>query len=47
MFGLSALNGKSIHSGSAIGPWNYTNAESFIKYTVGKNYDIRGWELGK
>ncbi|CAL5186902.1 unnamed protein product [Lathyrus oleraceus] len=46
VFGLSALNGKSIHSGSAIGPWNYTNAESFIKYTVGKNYDIRGWELG-
>ncbi|KAL5100813.1 hypothetical protein RYX36_005140 [Vicia faba] len=46
VFGLSALNGKSIHSGSAIGPWNYTNAESFIRYTVEKNYDIHGWELG-
>lgn len=47
VFGLNALNGKSIHAGgSANGPWNYTNAESFIQYTVGKNYDIHGWELG-
>jgi hypothetical protein len=45
---LNALNGKSIHAGgSANGPWNYTNAESFIQYTVGKNYDIHGWELGE
>ncbi|XP_057433201.1 heparanase-like protein 3 [Lotus japonicus] len=46
IFGLNALAGKSIQSGSAIGPWNYTNAESFIRYTVGKNYAIHGWELG-
>jgi heparanase 1 len=45
---LNALNGKSIHAGgSANGPWNYTNAELFIQYTVGKNYDIHGWELGE
>ena len=47
IFGLNALAGKSIKSGSAVGPWNYTNAESFIRYTVGKNYTIHGWELGK
>ncbi|XP_027368422.1 heparanase-like protein 3 [Abrus precatorius] len=46
IFGLNALNGKSIHSGSAKGPWNYTNAESFIRYTVGKKFTIHGWELG-
>lgn len=47
IFGLNALNGRSIKSdGSAVGPWDYTNAESFIRYTVGKNYTIHGWELG-
>ncbi|XP_020206949.1 heparanase-like protein 3 [Cajanus cajan] len=46
IFGLNALAGKSIHGGSAKGPWNYTNAESFIRYTVGKGYTIYGWELG-
>ncbi|KAK7304723.1 hypothetical protein VNO77_42610 [Canavalia gladiata] len=46
IFGLNALAGKTIHSGSAKGPWNYTNAESFIQYTVGKKYTIHGWELG-
>ncbi|KAG4957214.1 hypothetical protein JHK85_043594 [Glycine max] len=46
IFGLNALAGKSIHSGSAKGPWNYTNAESFIRYTVGNGYSIYGWELG-
>ncbi|XP_019463405.1 PREDICTED: heparanase-like protein 3 [Lupinus angustifolius] len=46
IFGLNALNGKSIQSGSAVGPWNHTNAESFIRYTVKKNYTIHGWELG-
>ncbi|KAE9608257.1 putative glycosidase [Lupinus albus] len=45
VFGLNALAGKTI-SGSAVGPWNYTNAESFIRYTVSKNYAIYGWELG-
>ncbi|KAG8491679.1 hypothetical protein CXB51_014958 [Gossypium anomalum] len=45
--GLNALAGKSIKpGGSAVGAWNYTNAESFIRYTVEKNYKIHGWELG-
>ncbi|KAL4295683.1 hypothetical protein GQ457_12G024230 [Hibiscus cannabinus] len=47
IFGLNALAGRTVRSGRpAVGPWNYTNAESFIRYTVGKNYDIYGWELG-
>ncbi|XWS17077.1 hypothetical protein CRYUN_Cryun33cG0037000 [Craigia yunnanensis] len=47
IFGLNALAGRSIKSdGSTVGAWNYTNAESFIRYTVGKNYAIHGWELG-
>lgn len=46
IFGLNALYGKSVHHGYTEGPWNYTNAESFIQYTVGKNYEIHGWELG-
>ncbi|KAK7330026.1 hypothetical protein VNO77_24211 [Canavalia gladiata] len=46
IFGLNALAGKSIKSGYAVGPWNYTNAESFIRYTVRKKYTIHGWELG-
>jgi hypothetical protein len=32
--------------GSLGGPWNYTNAASFIRYTVSKGYDVHGWELG-
>ncbi|ESW27078.1 hypothetical protein PHAVU_003G171800 [Phaseolus vulgaris] len=46
IFGLNALAGKSIKSGFAVGPWNYTNAESLIRYTVRKKYHIHGWELG-
>ncbi|XVF34552.1 hypothetical protein REPUB_Repub18cG0068800 [Reevesia pubescens] len=47
IFGLNALAGRSIKSdGSAVGAWNYSNAESFIRYTVEKNYTIHGWELG-
>ena len=47
IFGLNALAGRSIKSDdSAVGAWNYTNAESFIRYTVEKNYTIHGWELG-
>ncbi|XWS73004.1 hypothetical protein CRYUN_Cryun02cG0088600 [Craigia yunnanensis] len=47
IFGLNALTGRSIKSGgSAIGAWNHTNAESFIRYTVENNYTIHGWELG-
>ncbi|KAK7411680.1 hypothetical protein VNO78_03116 [Psophocarpus tetragonolobus] len=46
IFGLNALVGRSIHGGSAMGPWNYTNADSFIRYTVENGYTIYGWELG-
>ncbi|KAL6965535.1 heparanase [Sarracenia purpurea var. burkii] len=47
IFGLNALSGRSIRSdGSTIGAWDSTNAESFIRYTVGKSYTIYGWELG-
>ncbi|KAK7354445.1 hypothetical protein VNO80_19908 [Phaseolus coccineus] len=46
IFGLNALAGKSIHGGSATGPWNSTNAESFIRYNVRNGYTIYGWELG-
>ncbi|KAM7266897.1 hypothetical protein ACFE04_009063 [Oxalis oulophora] len=50
VFGLNVLAGKTqIMKGGqryAEGPWNSTNAESFIRYTVNKNYTIRGWELG-
>ncbi|KAG6718899.1 heparanase-like protein 3 [Carya illinoinensis] len=47
VFGLNALSGRSINSDvTAEGDWNYTNAESFIRYTVRKNYTIHGWELG-
>lgn len=27
--------------------WDHSNAKSFMRYTVGKNYSIHGWELGK
>ena len=48
IFGLNALNGKSIRSdGSAVGAWDSANAKSFMRYTVGKGYKIYGWELGK
>ncbi|GMQ07293.1 hypothetical protein CsSME_00051546 [Camellia sinensis var. sinensis] len=47
IFGLNALNGRSIQAdGSAAGTWDYTNAKSFIRYTVEKGYTIHGWELG-
>lgn len=48
IFGLNALNGRStnVSTGSAVGKWDSTNAESFIRYTVKKNYMIHGWELG-
>ncbi|XP_061350701.1 heparanase-like protein 3 [Gastrolobium bilobum] len=46
IFGLNALAGKSGTAGSAVGPWNHSNAESFIRYTVRKKYTIHGWELG-
>ncbi|KAK1550601.1 hypothetical protein Q3G72_021819 [Acer saccharum] len=46
IFGLNALTGRTIQPDGAKGAWDYTNAESLIRYTVQKNYSIRGWELG-
>ncbi|XP_010533116.1 PREDICTED: heparanase-like protein 3 [Tarenaya hassleriana] len=47
VFGLNALSGRKVQpDGSAVGAWDYTNAESFIRYTAQKNYTIHGWELG-
>ncbi|KAL4350361.1 hypothetical protein AHAS_Ahas10G0134300 [Arachis hypogaea] len=46
IFGLNALAGRTLQCGSAVGPWNFSNAESFICYTVRKNYSIAGWEFG-
>ncbi|OVA19193.1 Glycoside hydrolase [Macleaya cordata] len=47
IFGLNALNGRTIKpDNSAVGPWDFKNAASLIRYTVNKNYTIHGWELG-
>ncbi|XP_059285537.1 heparanase-like protein 3 [Lycium ferocissimum] len=47
IFGLNALYGRSVHSdGLSVGAWDPSNAESLIRYTVKKGYDIHGWELG-
>ncbi|XP_020573782.1 heparanase-like protein 3 [Phalaenopsis equestris] len=47
IFGLNALNGRvPMQDGSLGGPWNYTNAESLVRYTTNKGYNILGWELG-
>ncbi|KAI8570610.1 hypothetical protein RHMOL_Rhmol01G0049000 [Rhododendron molle] len=47
IFGLNALNGRSLQpDGSAVGAWDSTNAESFMRYTVKNDYSIYGWELG-
>ncbi|PWA42308.1 glucuronidase 3 [Artemisia annua] len=46
IFGLNALAGKTVVSGSAVGPWDSANAESLIRYTVKKNYTMYAWELG-
>ncbi|KAG9151389.1 hypothetical protein Leryth_024440 [Lithospermum erythrorhizon] len=48
IFGLNALNGRTFpqSGGSAVGAWNSSNAESLIRYTVEKGYNIYGWELG-
>ena len=48
IFGLNALSGRFLRTdGSAVGDWNSSNAESLIRYTVTKGYNISGWELGK
>uniref|UniRef100_A0A1J3D3Z1 Heparanase-like protein 3 n=1 Tax=Noccaea caerulescens TaxID=107243 RepID=A0A1J3D3Z1_NOCCA len=47
IFGLNALSGRNIKpNGEAVGAWDYTNAESFIRFTVESNHTIDGWELG-
>ncbi|KAG8367474.1 hypothetical protein BUALT_Bualt16G0075800 [Buddleja alternifolia] len=47
IFGLNALYGKWIHpNNTATAPWNSSNAESLIRYTLKKGYNIYGWELG-
>ncbi|XAR56057.1 Beta-glucuronidase [Bertholletia excelsa] len=47
IFGLNALTGRSIRSdGTAVGAWDYSNAEYFMRYTVRKGHPIYGWELG-
>lgn len=47
IFGLNALAGRTVqHDLSSTGAWDSSNAESFIRYTVKKNYPIYGWELG-
>lgn len=47
-FGLNTLNGKKIASDgrTALGDWDSSNAESLIRYTVSRGYNIHGWELG-
>ncbi|KAI4376881.1 hypothetical protein MLD38_014589 [Melastoma candidum] len=46
-FGLNALYGRSIGSdGLVAGPWDSSNAQSLLRYTVNKGYSIMGWELG-
>ncbi|KAI7753795.1 hypothetical protein M8C21_022231, partial [Ambrosia artemisiifolia] len=47
IFGLNALSQREVKAdGSVIGPWNSSDAEAFMKYTVDKGYTIHGWELG-
>jgi Glycosyl hydrolase family 79, N-terminal domain len=47
-FGLNALSGRiPLSDGSYGGPWESSNAESLIQYTVNKGYTIHGWELGE
>ncbi|KAI4379885.1 hypothetical protein MLD38_006126 [Melastoma candidum] len=46
-FGLNALYGRTVESdGSATGPWDSTNSEALLRYTVNRGYTIHGWELG-
>ncbi|GMG98981.1 hypothetical protein Nepgr_000821 [Nepenthes gracilis] len=46
-FGLNALIGRRINpNGLVVGAWDSNNAESLIRYTISKGYNIVGWELG-
>ncbi|KAJ9555152.1 hypothetical protein OSB04_009766 [Centaurea solstitialis] len=47
IFGLNALSHRNISTdGYAVGPWNSSNAEALMKYTIEKGFTIHGWELG-
>nr|GEX82261.1 heparanase-like protein 3 [Tanacetum cinerariifolium] len=47
IFGLNALSQRQVNSdGTVVGPWNSSNAEALMKYTVDKGFTIHGWELG-
>uniref|UniRef100_A0A1D1YZ15 Heparanase-like protein 1 n=1 Tax=Anthurium amnicola TaxID=1678845 RepID=A0A1D1YZ15_9ARAE len=50
-FGLNALSGRHKASsdpddGLWVGPWDTSNAEDFISYTLSKGYNVESWELG-
>ncbi|XP_022001050.1 heparanase-like protein 3 isoform X2 [Helianthus annuus] len=47
IFGLNALYQREVKTnGAVIGPWNSSDAEALMKYTVDKGFTIHGWELG-
>ncbi|KAK9079506.1 hypothetical protein SSX86_001178 [Deinandra increscens subsp. villosa] len=47
IFGLNALSHRQVNNdGSVVGPWNSSNAEELMKYTVDKGFPVHGWELG-
>ncbi|GJW67334.1 heparanase-like protein 3, partial [Tanacetum coccineum] len=46
-FGINVLMGKTVlANGAAVRTWDLTNTETFLRYTVKKNYSVYGWELG-
>lgn len=50
-FGLNALSGRRKASADPkdtlwVGPWNSSNAEDFITYTLSKGYKVESWEFG-
>nr|XP_043612997.1 heparanase-like protein 3 isoform X2 [Erigeron canadensis] len=47
IFGLNALSHREVNTNQLVmGPWNSSNAESLMQYTVDKGYTVHGWELG-
>ncbi|XP_074316953.1 heparanase-like protein 2 [Silene latifolia] len=46
-FGINALYGRrKSKNGAWVGPWDSSNAQDFIKYTISKGYEIDSWEFG-
>ncbi|KAJ7556885.1 hypothetical protein O6H91_05G103100 [Diphasiastrum complanatum] len=43
VFGLNAMTGRMQNHSD---PWNSTNCEEFLEYTVNQGYNITGWEFG-